>query len=160
MLHDGFGDDIHRYFHVFVTAHGSVQIEILDVGNEHFGVGCGKDAIDQELGGDHAAGFGVDLAWVVNAITSHGGSDSFLFRLLGPVSRDKAQVRGLSAGRDTGVGNEVNGFSALGHVGEISLGETTEFVGAALFPFFAFRAGAKSFVFGGFAGVGMGSLEC
>ena len=70
------------------------------------------------------------------------------------------QVCGLSAGWDAGVGNEVDGLSAFGHVGKVSLGQTTKFVGAAGFPGFAFGAGAKGLVVGGFAGVGVCCLEC
>jgi len=62
------------------------------------GMGCGDNAIEEDLDGGEVCCFGADIAGVVNAVATHGPIHVVGHVLLGVECADHMEVCGLGAG--------------------------------------------------------------
>lgn len=109
--------------------------------------GSGKGVVEQEFDGDEVRYFCACFARVIDSVATNGDADPFLDLFVRFMDDDNFEIGGLStAGHDRGL-NEMRGVGSLQHVGQVALTETSEFVGARVFPEWSFRALQQSFVF-------------
>jgi hypothetical protein len=141
--HDGGRDVFHGDEHVFISSHGCVQVEILDVGGHALCTGCGENAVEETLCCGEVSGFGADVALVVDSIATNSKADTSFVDLVGFVGGNDLQVGGLTALWNGRHRDAVDDIRAFEHVREVALGKTADFVGCCGHPLSTIRAVAK-----------------
>ncbi len=79
MVDDFVGNNAEGEPHVFVPLHGSVEVEVLDVGYHEAGVGGRDYTVEEALGGSKFCGGSANGARVVEAIAADGESGAMRF---------------------------------------------------------------------------------
>ena len=80
--YDGIRYKGHLNTHVFKFLYGGPQIKILDISRSVYGAGGRYDGVKVALDGSHTCGGGRDVAFITDAITTYGKTNSFWFSFL------------------------------------------------------------------------------
>ena len=67
---------------ILVSFHWSAKIEVFDVNEHEFGVGCRYCAVEQELDCEEVCSWGATVSGVVDEVASHGDSSAFCLAFL------------------------------------------------------------------------------
>jgi len=147
-FHDGVWDDRDGDAHVFVLFHGSVKIEVLQIGSHELGIGGGDHAIEEDFDGSEIGGLGADITIILDAVAADGEAYTARVWFFRAEGSNNTEVGGFFAFWDGCDGDEEHGIGAGGHVLAMALAESAEFIFAGFNPEGAFTAFAEFNVVG------------
>jgi len=107
LVHDCFRDDSNWNAKVFISIQGSIEIEILNVGSHESGIRSRNGAIKEDFDCGKIGGFGSDIAWVVNSVTTDSEAHATWVFFLGTIGTNNTEVGGFAVRRHVFWVNEV-----------------------------------------------------
>ena len=140
---------------ILVARHWCAEVEIFDVDRHKLGVWSGEDAIDEDFDSGEVGSRRADVAFVDNAVASHGETDAFGFGFVWAEGGDDAEVSGNAVGWFVGVFDEKESVRPAVGVRMMSLGEASDFCCGAMYPLGGVSAAQELGILEGGAGCGI-----
>lgn len=156
LVNDWLWDDRDVDTHVFVTCHGIVEVEILDVHAHEFGIRGADDTVEEDLGCGDAGCFGADVMGVVNEVAANSVANAPWVSFEGSVRCHNSEVSGFATFGNGRAWDEEHGVSSFGVF--VALGQASKFLAVGIFPEGASTAVAQGGVFGQFTCVWIDSF--
>ena len=127
-------EEIQGEFHVLITCHGGVVVEVLNVERHKPGVSGRDGDVDQTLHGGEAGAVGGGGARVVKYVTTYGDTDTVNLGLVQADGGNHAGIGDLAVGGDARFGHVEDSVGSARHASDNALGEAAEIVGQAGAP--------------------------
>jgi hypothetical protein len=118
--------------HVFISFHRCAIINVFEIKDHAFCVGCGQGAIDETFGGGEAGALSCGDAGVVEAINTDGDTDMMYFVLCGMDGGNKTAIGDFSSDGHLIAPNEKYGVGASRHASADASGQSAKVIGKGL----------------------------
>ena len=127
-------EEIQGEFHVLITCHGGVVVEVFNVERHKPGVSGIDGAVEKTLHGGEAGAVGGGGARVVEYIANGGDTDTVNLGLVQADGGNHAGIGDLAVGGDAGFGHVEDSVGATRHASDDALGEAADIIGQAGAP--------------------------